>query len=60
MLKQPTLEKLESLKLTGMLKAYNEQMEMPDCESLGFDERFGLLLDREACERDNRRLTYRL
>lgn len=60
MLKQPTLEKLESLKLTGMLKAYNEQMEMPDCESLGFDERFGLLLDREACERDNRRLTCRL
>lgn len=60
MLKQPTLEKLESLKLTGMLKAYTEQLEMPECETLGFDERFGLLLDREACERDNRRLTYRL
>ena len=60
MLKQPTLEKLQSLKLTGMLKAYTEQMEMPDCEPLAFDERFGLLLDREACERDNRRLTYRL
>ena len=43
MLKQPTLEKLQSLKLTGMLKAYTEQMEIPDCEVLGFDERFGLL-----------------
>ena len=60
MLKQPTLEKLQSLKLTGMLKAYTEQMEMPECETLGFNERFGLLLDREACERDNRRLTCRL
>jgi DNA replication protein DnaC len=60
MLKQPTLEKLESLKLTGMLKAYTEQVQMPGGEALSFDERFGLLLDREACERDNRRLTYRL
>ena len=60
MLKQPTLEKLESLKLTGMLKAYTEQVEMPECEQLTFDERFGLLLDRESCERDNRRLQYRL
>lgn len=60
MLKQPMLEKLESLKLTGMLKAYSEQTQMPDCEALTFDERFGLLLDREACERDNRRLIYRL
>lgn len=60
MLREPTLEKLQSLKLTGMLKAYSEQIQMPDCEALGFDERFGLLLDRETCERDNRRLTYRL
>lgn len=60
MLKEPTMEKLQSLKLTGMLKAYTEQIEMPECDQLGFDERFGLLLDREACERDNRRLQYRL
>lgn len=60
MLSHPTLEKLQSLKLTGMFKAYTEQMEMPDCEGLSFDERFGLLLDREATERDNRRLKTRL
>jgi hypothetical protein len=29
MLSHPTLEKLQSLKLAGMLKAYTEQMEMP-------------------------------
>jgi DNA replication protein DnaC len=56
MLSHPTLEKLQSLKLAGMLKAYTEQVEMPDCEGLSFDDRFGLLLDREATERDNRRL----
>lgn len=60
MLSHPTLEKLQSLKLTGILKAYIEQMEMPDCEGLSFDERFGLLLDREATESDNRRLKTRL
>jgi len=60
MLTNPTLEKLQDLKLTGMLKAYTEQREMPECEALAFEERFGLLLDREACERDNRRLSYRL
>jgi len=43
-----------------MLKAYQEQREMPESQSLSFDERFALLLDREATERANRRLTTRL
>jgi len=33
---------------------------MPDCQALAFEERFGLLLDREATERANRRLATRL
>ena len=33
---------------------------MPDCQALDFEERFGLLLDREATERANRRLAMRL
>lgn len=33
---------------------------MPDCQALDFEERFGLLLDREATERANRRLATRL
>jgi DNA replication protein DnaC len=60
MLHQPTLDKLQELRLVGMLKAYQEQQAMSDCQALNFEERFGLLLDREATERANRRLTMRL
>jgi DNA replication protein DnaC len=60
MLNHPTLEKLQSLKLTGMLKALDEQMQMPECEALSFEERLGLLVDREIIERDNRRMKMRL
>jgi DNA replication protein DnaC len=60
MLHHPTLEKLSELKLTGMLKAYQEQSQNPDYQTLGFEERFGLLLDREATDRANRRLQIRL
>lgn len=60
MLNHPTLDKLQDLKLFGMLQALREQMQMPDCTALSFDERLGLLVDREATERDNRRLASRL
>ena len=60
MLNHPTEDKLRELKLTGMLQAWQEQQEMPESASLSFEERFGLLLDREATERDNRRLKTRL
>lgn len=60
MLNHPTLEKLQSLKLTGMLKALQEQMSMIEGESLSFEERLGFLVDREVVERDNRRLKTRL
>lgn len=60
MLTHPTLEKLQTLRLSGMLKALNEQQQMPEIESLGFEERLGLLIDREVTERDNRRLETRL
>ncbi len=43
-----------------MADAYAEQSEQPDIESLSFDERLGLLVDREANDRENRRLTNRL
>ncbi len=60
MLIHPTIEKLQTLKLTGMVKALSEQQQMPQIDSLGFEERLGLLVDREATERENRRLTSRL
>lgn len=60
MLNHPTIEKLRSLKLTGMLHAFEEQIQMPDITELSFEERLGLLADRESTTRENRRLQTRL
>lgn len=60
MLHHPTVDKLETLKLAGMARAYQEQLETRDIDKLAFEERFCLLLDREAIERDNRALQRRL
>lgn len=60
MLTHPIFEKLEQLRFSGMLKALEEQMQMPDIKQLGFEERLGLLVDREMTDRENRRLKTRL
>ena len=60
MLYHPTLEKLTTLKFTGMVKALTEQTALPDIEQLSFEERLGLLVDRELSERHDRRLQTRL
>jgi DNA replication protein DnaC len=60
MLTHPTLEKLQALRLTGMARGLEEQMQMTGVEELGFAERLGLLVDREMTERENRRLKDRL
>ena len=60
MLVHPILDKLQSLRFFGMLTALEEQLQMPDIDQLSFDERLGLLVDREITERDNRRLKTRL
>ncbi len=56
MLHHPTLEKLQTLRLSGMYKALIEQMKLPEVDTLSFEERLGLLADRELTERENRRL----
>ncbi|MFB1505791.1 IS21-like element helper ATPase IstB [Thiocapsa sp. C2-2m] len=60
MLLHPTLETLAQLRLDGMLKALQEQVDMPQIQTLSFEERLGLLLDRELTTRENRRLKTRL
>ena len=60
MLHHPTLEKLQTLRLSGMYKALTEQMTLPESETLSFEERLGLLADRELTERQDRRLKTRL
>ena len=60
MLINQTLDKLEALGLFGMVLGVREQLESSQYLSLSFDERLGLLVDREAEARDSRRLTLRL
>ncbi len=60
MLNHPTLEKLTELRLIGMKEALCEQQGMPDIEQLNFEERLGLLVDRELTAREDRRLKTRL
>ena len=60
MLTHPTHERLVALGLTGMAKALDEQRQQPDVAALAFEERLGLLVDRETIERDNKRLVSRL
>lgn len=60
MLNTPTLERLDGLGLSGMATALREQLATSDIEHLSFDDRLGLMVDREATERADRRLRYRL
>jgi DNA replication protein DnaC len=61
LLTHPTSERLITLGLNGMAKALDEQRRADATfEPLGFEDRLGLLVDREAAERDGKRLTARL
>lgn len=60
MLVHPILEKLQALRFYGMLKALEEQMQIPDIDKLSFEERLGLMVDREMTERENRRFNTRV
>ncbi len=57
MLVQPTIQKLKNLKLFGMAEAFQSLIDTPDSQALSFDERVGLIVDRESTHRDNRRQT---
>ena len=56
MLMQQTLPQLKSLKLDGMARAFEEQAALTASTSLSFEERFGLVVERELAWRDTRRL----
>lgn len=63
MLNQPTLDKLETLRLRGMAEAFRSQSDPTQRDSLAtlsFEERFGLLVDQEWTWRQNRALARRL
>ena len=56
MLIEPTLDKLRTMRLDGMVASLVEQQKNTDTTKLGFDERFGMLVDAEWMHRENRRL----
>jgi len=57
MMLEMTLGKLNQLKLSGMAEALTEQTQSAIYTGLSFEERLGMLVDREVTLRDNRRLT---
>jgi DNA replication protein DnaC len=57
---QPTLDQLKSLKLMGLLEAWQEQQGHPTYHDLTFDERFALMVEREYLRRQHQRLQRRL
>ena len=60
MLTHPTVEKLHELRCPTMAKALVEQLASTEVQNLSFEERLGLLVDREITERHSRQLTNRL
>ncbi len=58
---QPTIAKLESIGLGAMATALRDQLDNPGpYADLGFEDRLGLLVDREADWRETRRIQTRL
>jgi DNA replication protein DnaC len=60
MLVNHTRDRLAALGLAGMAKALDDQQRQPDAAALAFEERLGLMIDREVTERENKRLVTRL
>lgn len=60
MLIHPTIDNMKALKLPGMVKALEAQLQMQGAQELSFEERLGLLVDAELAHRENKRLQGRL
>jgi DNA replication protein DnaC len=56
MLNQQTIEKLHAMKLICMAEAFNEQLTQPDLDRLSFEERFGIIVDRQWTWKENYRM----
>jgi DNA replication protein DnaC len=57
---EETIQKLIHLRLPTMAQAFREILQSPPSHDLTFEEKFGMLVDREWIERDNRRVSRRL
>jgi len=53
MLNEQTIEKLSELRLKSMVKAFRDQLGDPAMAGLSFEDRFGLIVDRQWTDRKN-------
>ena len=56
MLIEQTLDKLYTMKLNGMADALKELIQQPHTQDLSFEERFGLIVDRQWTWKEDRRM----
>lgn len=56
MLRGPTIDKLQTLRLTAMAAAWEEQGKAAEYTAMSFDERFALLVEAEWTARESKRL----
>ena len=60
MLNEPTMEKLQTMKLYGMANGFRAQLETTESHQLSFEERFALLVDQQWLWKQNRAFERRL
>jgi DNA replication protein DnaC len=60
MLSEETYRQLVEMKMYGLAASFSEYLDQTDRDELDFEERFGMMVDREHTERQERRLKYRL
>ncbi|HEY6728759.1 MAG TPA: IS21-like element helper ATPase IstB [Polyangiaceae bacterium] len=56
MLKEPTLDRLQALRMLAMAAAWDEQQRHAEVQSMTFDERFALLVEAEWVARETKRV----
>jgi DNA replication protein DnaC len=61
MLNEQTCKQLADMKLHGLAAAFKEFLDQPvRADALSFEERFGMMVDKEWNQREARRLNYRI
>ena len=60
MLTQPTLDRMNAMKMFFMVDAFQRQLSSTQSSALSFEERLGLLIDAEWSGREQRKLDQRL
>jgi hypothetical protein len=53
---EQTITRLRMLKMSAMANAYNLQLDQPQIQQLGFDERLSFMVEAEVSARENRHL----